>query len=150
MRLYVELRRRLSQFRQNQQTQQESTDDVDRNHAFIVFRHRKRGGRDPRIFHYNIQSPQPVRTLRKLLDGFIAAKVESPCFHDARAPRGFFYGLLGSFVLLEAPDAKDDFGRVETCEVSSGFEAEAGVSASDDDGLVREVLLGVGEGDEDL
>ena len=71
-------------------------------------------------------------------------EIELPHFEHARASCRLLDGFLGRLALFEGADGEDDFGGVETDEVAGGFEAEAGVAAGDDDGLVGVFLGGVG------
>ena len=77
-------------------------------------------------------------------------EIELPDFDDTRSARGSLDGFLGRLALVEVADGEDDFGGVEADKVAGGFEAEAGVAAGDDDGLVGVFFCGVGGYGEEL
>lgn len=129
---------------------QNRTDNVRRNTRLIVLRLYKSRRQDPRILHQDVQSLEPLRAPRKVLDGLVVREIELPDFDDAGAAGGLLDGSLGRLALFEGADGEDDFGGVEADEVAGGFEAEAGVAAGDDDGLVGVFFGGVGGDGEEL
>lgn len=86
-----------------------------------------------------------MRTLREFFDRLVAAKVQLPYFHFARAPRGFFDALFGFVALVEAPNAENDFGCLEASEMGCSFTAETSIGAGNDDSLSTEVVIGIGK-----
>lgn len=77
-------------------------------------------------------------------------EVELPYLDDAGAAGGLLDGPFRRVAFFEVPDGEDDFGGVEADEVAGGFEAEAGVAAGYDDGLVGVFFSGVRGCDEEL
>ena len=129
---------------------QNRTDNIRRNRRLILLHPRKIKRHDPCILNQNIQSLQPLRALRKVLDGLIVREIELPHFDDIGAACGLLDGFLSRLAFFEAADGENDFGGVEADEVAGCFEAEAGVAAGDDDGLVGVFLGGVGGDGEEL
>ena len=129
---------------------QNRTDDIRRHARLILLHHLKPTRQDPRVLHHDVQPLQPHRALRKEPDGLVVREVELPDLDDARAAGRLLDGLLRRLALFDVPDGEDDFGGVEADEVAGGFEAEAGVAAGYDDGLVGVFFGGVGGGEEEL
>ena len=141
---------RLPQLGQQQQRMQDRTDDIRRQTRLIPLHHLKLACQNPRILHHNIQPLQAHRALSEKPDRLIVREVELPDLDDARAAGRLLNGPLGRLALFDGPDGEDDFGGVEADEVAGGFEAEAGVAAGHDDGLVGVLFGGVGGRDEEL
>lgn len=142
----IEVRRRLPQLWQQQQRMQHRADDIRRDARLVVLHDGKVERHDSRILHQNVQSLQPLRTLREVLDRLIVRQIELPHFGNARPSCGFLDGFLRRLALFEVADGEDNFGGVETHEVAGRFETEAGIAACDDDGLAG-VLFGGVRGD---
>ena len=65
-------------------------------------------------------------------------------------PGAFLDGLLGSLTLGKVPDREDYLVSVQSSEVASSFQTEAGIGTSDNDRLVREIFIRVLGSDEEL
>ena len=122
---------------------QNRTDDIRRHARLVLLHHLKLTRQNPRVLHHDVQPLESHRALGKEPDGLVVREVELPYLDDARAAGRLLNGLFRRLAFFEVPDREDDFGGVEADEVAGGFEAEAGVAAGYDDGLVGVFLGGV-------
>ena len=129
---------------------QNRTDDIRRHARLILLHHLKLPRQDHPILHNNLQPFQSHRALGKEPDRLVVREIELPDLDDVRPAGRLLDGFFRCLTFFEVPDGEDDFGGVEADEVAGGFEAEAGVAAGYDDGLVGVFLCGVRGGEQEL
>ena len=129
---------------------QNRTDDIRRHARLVLLHHLKLTRQDPRVLHHDVQPLQSHRALRKEPDRLVVREVELPDLDDARAAGRLLNGPFRRLAFFEVAHGEDDFGGVEADEVAGGFEAEAGVAAGYDDGLVGVFFGGVWGGEDEL